>query len=312
LNEPPKNRVVVTGAAGFIGTRLVHRLADQAVLAVDVREPENSTLDGGVEFRLGAVAEPGVLDDIRAWTPDTIVHLASVTDSTIWDRDYMLDRNVGDFDRLIELAERLGARVVFASSAAVYGNGPVPMRETQEPSPHNPYALSKLMMEQRAEQARQRGLSLLALRFFNVYGPGEAHKQRSASMVFQIHRALTQGEAVRVFRDGNQRRDFIHVDDVVDGIVRAIDSDVEGVLNLGSGSPTTFNQLVTVLAEATGTPNQVTYLDEPTWEYQRETWACTRLAEQRLGFRARPIHDGVQDFVAQLQREVVPDGARHA
>lgn len=306
--------IAVTGAAGFIGTRVVRMLARQArrpVLAVDIRPPAPSTTDHHVEFRLGGVAEPAVLDGIRAHHPGTIVHLASVTDSTIWDREYMLDRNVGEFDRVLEVAELLGARVVFASSAAVYGNGPVPMRETQQPRPHNPYALSKFMMEQRAEQARRRGLSALALRFFNVYGPGEAHKQGSASMVFQLHRALTHGEPARVFRDGSQRRDFVHVDDVATAVLSAIDSGVAGVLNVGSGRPTTFNELVAMIAEATGTRGRVEYLDEPTWEYQRETWASEQLAEQQLGFRARPIVDGIRDFVAAASEEAGPDGAHH-
>jgi ADP-L-glycero-D-manno-heptose 6-epimerase len=282
------------------------------VLAIDIRQPALSTLGDQAGFRLGGIAEPAVLDDIRARDPHTIVHLASVTDSTIWDRDYMLDRNVGDCDRVLEVAEQLGARVVFASSAAVYGNGPAPMRETQRPRPHNPYALSKFIMEQHAEQARARGMSVLALRFFNVYGPGEAHKQRSASMVFQIYRALTHGEPARVFRDGSQRRDFVHVDDVATAVLTAIDSDVHGVLNIGSGRPTTFNELVAVIADATGATGRVEYIDEPMWEYQRETWASTRLAEQQLGFRARPIVDGIRDFVAAAAREVVPDGAHHA
>jgi ADP-L-glycero-D-manno-heptose 6-epimerase len=289
-------------------------LAQQArcpVLAIDIRQPGPSTLPWQAECRLGSLAEAAVLDDVRAWNPHTIVHLASVTDSTIWDRDYMLERNVGDCDRVLEVAEQVGARVVFASSAAVYGNGPAPMRETQPPQPHNPYALSKLMMERHAEQARARGVSVLALRFFNVYGPGEAHKQRSASMVFQIYRALSQGEPARVFRDGSQRRDFIHVDDVATAVLAAIDSDVDGVLNIGSGRPTTFNELVAVIADAAGASGQVEYLDEPAWEYQRQTWASTQLAERQLGFRARPIADGVRDFVAVATTEAVPDGANH-
>jgi len=307
--------IAVTGAAGFVGTRVMQLLAQRKrcpVLAIDIRPPAPSALGGQAEFRQGSIAEAAVLDDILARDPHTIVHLASVTDSTIWDRDYMLDRNVGDCDRVFEVAKQLGARVVFASSAAVYGNGPVPMRETQEPRPHNPYALSKFMMEQHAEQARAQGLPVLALRFFNVYGPGEAHKQRSASMVFQIHRALTRGEPARVFRDGGQRRDFVHVDDVATAVLTAIDSGVTGVLNVGSGRPATFNELVALIAGATGATGRVEYLDEPAWEYQRETWASTRLAEQQLGFRARRVPEGIRDFVAAATTEAVPDGAQHA
>lgn len=307
--------IAVTGAAGFIGTRVIEMLAQQTrcpVLAIDTRQPAPSALGSQAEFGLGSIAEAAVLDDIRARNPHTIVHLASVTDSTIWDRDYMLDRNVGDCDRVLEVAEQLGARVVFASSAAVYGNGPTPMRETHRPRPHNPYALSKFIMEQHAEQACARGMSVLALRFFNVYGVGEAHKQRSASMVFQIYSALTHGEPARVFRDGNQRRDFVHVDDVATAVLAAIDSDVDGVLNIGSGRPTTFNELVAIIADATGASGRVEYLDEPTWEYQRETWASTRLAERQLGIRARLIVDGIRDFVTAATTEAVPNDAQHA
>jgi ADP-L-glycero-D-manno-heptose 6-epimerase len=295
--------IVVTGATGFIGRRVVRRLAPDArrpFVAVDLHAHDFSNADPRVCLKVGDIAQPAMLHELQSLAPTVIVHLASVTNSMIWDRNFMLDRNVGDFDRILSLAESVGARVVFASSAAVYGNGPVPMRETQEPQPHNPYALSKLLMEQRAEKARQRGLSVLALRFFNVYGPGEAHKNASASMVFQVHQALTRGEAARVFRNGEHRRDFVHVDDVSAAIATAVDSDAEGIVNVGSGEATTFNELIAVIAETTGTAPRVEYIDEPTWEYQRQTWASLEHASECLGFRPRSLTEGIRDFVAEV------------
>jgi ADP-L-glycero-D-manno-heptose 6-epimerase len=299
--------ILVTGATGFIGRRVIRLLARESrrpLVAVDLHAGRFCDAESRVCVKVGNVAEPAMLDELRSLAPAVIVHLASVTNSMIWDREFMLDRNVGDFDSILGLAESVSARVVFASSAAVYGNGPVPMRETQELHPHNPYALSKLMMERRAEEARRRGLSVLALRFFNVYGPGEAHKKTSASMVFQIHGALTRGEPARVFRNGEQRRDFVHVDDVSAAVSAAVDSDVQGVVNVGSGEATSFNDLIAVIAEAAGTDPGVDYVDAPTWEYQRQTWASLEHASDCLGFHPRSLAEGIRDFVA----EVSPDG----
>lgn len=302
--ELPPGPIILTGAAGFIGRRVTRLLAGgperpaYPVLAADLVRPRVPT--PGVEWRVTSIADQEFLNEARSLAPSAIVHLASITNSMIQDRSHMLDRNVGEFEHLLGLAEAIGARVVFASSAAVYGNGAVPMREAQTPRPHNPYALSKHVMEQRAADAARRGLSVLALRFFNVYGPGEEHKQASASMVFQLHRALTRGEPVRVFRDGEQSRDFVHVDDVALAVRTALNPDVTGVLNIGSGQPTTFNELIAMLAAATATRPRVEYLDEPSWEYQRHTWASLELSRERLAFRPRPLHAGLRDLIRQV------------
>jgi ADP-L-glycero-D-manno-heptose 6-epimerase len=267
----------------------------QPLVGVDLTSPPGVL--PGVQWCQASVADQVFFDNIRSLRPSVIVHLASVTNTMIWDHAQMLDRNVGDFERIIEAAETCGARVVFASSSAVYGNGPVPMLESQEPQPHNPYALSKCMMEQRAAAARDRGLSVLALRFFNVYGPGEAHKRKSASMVFQLYRALISGKPVRVFRDGEQSRDFIYVDDVAAAVRTAVNSGAQGVVNVGTGEPTSFNKLIAVLAAATMTEPRIEYLDEPSWEFQRHTCASPDLAGRLLGLRPRPLAAGIPDFI---------------
>jgi nucleoside-diphosphate-sugar epimerase len=127
-------------------------------------------------------------------------------------------------------------------------------------------------------------------------------------VVFQIYQALTRGEPARVYRDGSQRRDFIYADDVATAVLAAVDRDVDGILNIGSDRPTTFNELVEVIADAAGVTGRVDYLDEPTWEYQHETWASAQLAQRQLGLRARPIHRGRPGLITAVSAEEVSNG----
>ena len=294
-------RVLVVGGAGFIGSRCVAALEarGRAVTVVDsFVSGRRTTLDPTAAVTIeGDPREPSVERSALDARPDAILYLGGVTDTRISDRKWMLAETVEPFGAVTGWARTARCRFVYASSAAIYGNGPVPMHEAQEPEPHNVYGWAKLAMEELADALLGEGLSVLGLRYFNVYGPGEAHKGDIASMVHQLALQLGDGDTVHLFEDGGQRRDFVHIDDVVRATLLALESPFEGVVNVGSGSEHSFSDLATTVARALGNGDfQCDFVPAPP-DYQARTLADTSRAAQDLGFDARvPFVEGVSSY----------------
>lgn len=307
--------LVVTGGAGFIGKHLVRSLGNQwpdaYLIIVDTLETGNAAGldDFQGDLLVDDVASPRITRMLVRHRPKVIVHLASITDTTVGDQRYMLQRNVEGFRQVLEVARRTGARLVYASSAAVYGNGAVPMREEQRRQPHNVYGVSKLIMENLASHYEHTyGVPSLGLRYFNVYGPGEDHKGRAASMVYQTYLALRASAPVQLYKYGEQRRDFVHVEDAVSATVLAVSSGATAVVNVGSGASPSFNEVVTTIADLVGSESpRIEYIDLPPWEYQSSTEANLDRATQVLGYRPRyGFRAGVEAYVHALGHHAVP------
>src|SRR5262249_35183921 len=159
-----------------------------------------------------------------------IFHQAAITDTTITDENRMRLVNVLGFESVLKYAAQTGSRIVYASSAAVYGNGPAPMRESQELEPLNSYARSKVESEQIGLRYHQKyGLPLIGLRYFNVYGRGENHKGHASSMIWQLMNRLESRRKPRLFKWGEQTRDQIYVKDVVQANLLAARCPVSGI-----------------------------------------------------------------------------------
>lgn len=220
-------------------------------------------------------------------TPTAVFHLGAITDTTVVDEPLMLRENVGGFERLLRACHACGCPLVYASSAATYGTPPqtsqrVPFPESAAGKPNNVYGFSKWLMEcehRRFEHSvvqsqlqpgpmlaalasamKRMGNSsdaprVVGLRYFNVFGPGESRKGKMASMIYQLATQMLAGKPPRIFADGAQARDQIHVDDVVACTLAAAGLGarrdvVPGVYNLGSGRATSFNEIVSALRAA--------------------------------------------------------------
>ncbi|MBI4129152.1 NAD-dependent epimerase/dehydratase family protein, partial [Candidatus Peregrinibacteria bacterium] len=209
--------LLVTGGAGFVGSRIAIALEHEGhdVTIVD-RTPHAGNLQ---EFR-GKILEADIsipeYFDSFVEKVDCVFHQAACTDTTVTDETFMRRQNVDAFLALLRWAERSGADVIYASSAAVYGTAPSPQQVGVAECPLNAYGRSKLMTD---EEVRRRiaasPIKIIGLRYFNVYGPGEAHKKHMASMIHRLAAQMHAGERPRIFTDGEQRRDQIYVDDVV-------------------------------------------------------------------------------------------------
>ncbi len=279
-------RCLVTGGAGFVGSNLAVRLealGHEVVVVDDLfsGRPDNLA-DFGGEFIRADVSQPF---DVPG-PFDAIFHQAAVTDPRHPDDDETWTRNTEGFQRIIALADSCDAKLVYASSASLYGNGPAPQREDQAPELLSTYARSKLWMDRTASRLAG-DMHIVGLRYFNVFGPREAHKGRPASMIYHLTRQLRRGQRPRIFRDGEQKRDHIYVADCVRANLLALKAP-SGVYNVGTGRATTFNEVVAWINEALGTDLPPEYIDNPYGSsYQTHTQADTALARERLGFSAK-------------------------
>ena len=257
---------LVTGAAGFVGSHLVKALNDQGhtdVIAVD-------DLTRGAKFEnlrdciLGDYldkAELRRLIEKDALPPLTaILHQGACADTMQRDGRYLMENNFTCSKELLHLALRRKTPFVYASSAAVYGLERDSREDPRQERPLNPYGWSKLVFDQYVRRVSAGAKStVIGLRYFNVYGPRERHKGRMASMVHQLWRQLAETGVARLFEgtdgygDGEQRRDFVFVEDVVKvNLAFAHGPARQGVLNLGTGRSASFNEVAQLIIAELG------------------------------------------------------------
>jgi ADP-L-glycero-D-manno-heptose 6-epimerase len=256
-------------------------------------------LDWEAQFDVpGQVTSEGWQSDVKC-----IYHLASITDTTVHDQALMVRRNVEGFRCVLRFALGNNIPVVYASSAATYGQADGVMREEQPAAPVNVYGFSKTVLDNLARQAAAHGLPVAGVRYFNVYGPHEAHKGKMASMVYQLYRQMAAGQRPRVFKSGEQMRDFVYVKDAVAGTIAAAESGRSGVYNIGSGRAISFNHVIELLNAALGLGLKPEYIDNPySAFYQNHTEADLTRSRFDLDYDPQwPPERGIADYVAWLK-----------
>lgn len=305
-------RALVTGGAGFVGANLALELERRSVEVVVLDDFSSGSFENLKGFEgdvvAGDVSRPEQWAD-RIGQVDVIFHEGAITDTTVTDQRRMMDVNVEGFRNILELAVKRGIeRVVYASSAAVYGSGPCPMKEDQLAEPMNVYGFSKKVMESVAWSVERKipALRVVGLRYFNVYGPREAAKAKLASMIWQLYGQMREGRRPRIFKHGEQFRDFIYVKDVVEANLRAAEAQASGVYNVCTGKPATFNRVIEVLNEVLQTRHKPEYFDNPYGFYQNQTQGDPSAARTGLKFESRfSIEDGIRDYFG---RKGIPAG----
>jgi UDP-glucose 4-epimerase len=251
-------RVLITGGAGFIGSHLAHYLYSQGHY---VRVLDNMTSGDPDRLPPDIFTKRGDVRDIPTlWSllqgVDVVYHLAalvSVPASILYPRDYN-DVNVGGTVSLLEACRDVGVgRVVLASSAAIYGDQPnQPVNENALPAPAAPYAVTKMAAEQYLfTMGNLVGFQAVSLRIFNAYGPGQPLPPTHGPVIPYLMQQTAQNGSAIVFGDGEQTRDFVYIDDVVQALVAAgVASGVDRqIINIGSGQETSINQAAEAIGE---------------------------------------------------------------
>ena len=318
--------VLVTGGSGFIGSNLAleiqRRFPEAQVTTLD--DFRSSSFKNLIGFKGETLAydcaQREWLEIFRNRPCDVIFHLASITDTTVLDEKKMIFDNVEGFRNILELASAKKSEVIYASSAGVYGNGvapggtagggsqDTPMKEEDGGKPNNVYGFSKWVMDQLA-QGYEGKLKIVGLRYFNVFGPGESFKGLAASMIYQLAQQMLAGKRPRIFKWGEQRRDFIYVKDVVEATLRAREAKHNTVLNIGTGQSNSFNEVIDALNEGLGTRLEPDYFDNPYNFYQDFTQADMTRTRREIGFEAKfTTREGILDYV---RNHLLPAGQTH-
>jgi UDP-glucuronate 4-epimerase len=312
----------VTGAAGFIGSWLTERLLGRGdeVVGLDnfdpfydraLKERNLETARGNDAFRLveGDLRNRSDVDALFSdGVFDAVVHLAAkagVRPSLADPAGYYETNLIGTSNLLEAMREAGCRRLVFASSSSVYGNNrKVPFHEDDRvDAPISPYAATKKAGEELCHVYHAvHGFSILALRFFTAYGP----RQRPEMAIHAFTRRLFEGEPIPVFGDGSMERDFTYIDDVVDGVVSALDhvlgTETFDILNLGESEPIRLSRLVSALERATGREAAIDRREVPPGDVDR-TFADVSRARRLLGYEPHVgIDEGLRRFVEWYRR----------
>ncbi len=296
-------KILVTGGAGFIGSNLAPVL---------VKEHDVTVLDN---FHTGSA---GNLDDVKNEIAiiddssgnigeqlsnsdlDVIFHLGIPSSSPMYKENPMLVGSaINDAISVFEFAKKTGAKVVFASSSSLYNGLPTPNLEDMDVMVTDYYTEARLGIERVAELYHKLyGISIVGLRFFSVYGPNERAKGIYANIVSQFLWEMQDGRIPVIYGDGEQTRDFVFVSDVVRACILAMENDVSGVFNVGTGVSHSFNDVVVALNGVLGTDIEPRYIDNPMKNYVAHTLADLTKVKDALGFSSEySLEEGIREIV---------------
>jgi ADP-L-glycero-D-manno-heptose 6-epimerase len=317
--------IFVTGGAGFIGSNIVARLAEDLSLDVVVcdrlREAELGKWRNIAKHPIGDFVAPEDMFDWleKRWRDvEAVVHMAAVSSTTEPDADKIVHSNFTLSRDLFRWAADRQRRLIYASSAATYGDGAYGFDDDNSFEalarlrPLNTYGWSKAMFDAFAARQAQRDYAppqWVGLKFFNVYGPNEEHKHAMKSVASQIFPKVVEGHAVQLFKsyrkdvaDGGQLRDFVYVRDAAEVVAWLVaNPQVSGIYNLGSGRARSFEDMARAVFDAAGRPVQIEYSSMPPAirdKYQYFTEArMDRLQAAGYAQPFTPLEEGIADYV---------------
>ena len=312
--------IVVTGSNGFIGSNLIKGLNKEGykdIIAVD--DHSNPELKENIahcdiqeyveidEFLRDVQQNKIDGSDLRA-----IFHQGACSNTMEWDAEYLYKNNLLYSKELLNLSKQSNTPLIYASSASVYGSGKVFEESLENEDPINLYAYSKFKFDQLVRQElNQNHTQIVGLRYFNIYGPQENHKGNMASVAYHLHNQLKSNNKIKLFEgsdgfdDGEQRRDFIYVEDVVKVNLWFLKNiKISGIFNVGTGKSQTFNDVANAVIDWNG-KGKIEYIKFPEnlkGAYQSFTEAnISKLREAGYNDEFLSVQEGVKCYLDSLE-----------
>jgi ADP-L-glycero-D-manno-heptose 6-epimerase len=318
-----KKTILITGGAGFIGSNLAFYFQENfpksKVVVFDCFRNNETFPNGNIksfghynnligfkgEVICGNINIKTDYSIIENYKFDFIFHNAAISDTRVYDQEIIMKTNVNSFYYLLEIAKKNNSVLIYASSAATYGSQASPQTVGHE-HPENPYGFSKYIMDQIANQYSRENpnMSIVGLRFFNVYGPGELYKETTASMVLQLGLQILDGKAPRLFHESDKiYRDFIYILDVVQASIKACTSKQNGVYNIGTGKSRSFQEIADILQKELKTNLGNDFFSNPFDGYQAHTQA--NITSSKINFDFVPtisLEQGIKSYIPEIKR----------
>jgi len=315
--------ILITGGAGFIGSNLAfyfqENYPNSQLVVFDCFRSEAVLTNGNLhslghyknligfkgDIICGNINNKTDLMLLNKYKFDYIFHQAAISDTRVHNQEMIMQTNVNSFYDLLEKTINDDAVLVYASSASTYGNLPSPQSVGRE-KPENPYGYSKYSMDQIASRIMNENtdLCIAGLRYFNVYGPREFYKGKTASMVIQLGHQILDGKAPRLFNGSDQiLRDFVYIEDVIQANIKACSPKKSGIYNVGTGKPRSFKDIADILQKEFGTDLGIDYFSNPYDGYQMNTQADISDSQVYLGFKPRvSLEEGIKAYIPEIKQ----------
>ena len=315
--------ILITGGAGFIGSNLAfyfqNNYPNSHVVVFDCFRSEATFANGNLQSfghyknligftgdvvcgNINSKSDLALLSDYKF---DYIFHQAAISDTRVYDQEIVMQTNVNSFYDLLDKAKKDYSVMVYASSAATYGSLPSPQTVGKE-NPENPYGFSKYAMDQIAYRYSDDNpdMTIVGLKFFNVYGPREYYKAKTSSTVIQFGHQILDGKAPILFEGSDKiLRDFINIDDVLQANIKACNPKQNGTYNVGTGNPRSFQDIADILQKELGTDLGTQYIPNPYNGYQMHTQADISTSQISLGFEpVVSLEEGIKAYIPDIKR----------
>jgi ADP-L-glycero-D-manno-heptose 6-epimerase len=322
-NDLENKMILITGGAGFIGSNLAFYFQKNhpkaKVVVLDMFRSGETLSNGNLksfghfknligfsgEIISGDINDKDLLLDLEInYNFDYIFHEAAISDTTALEQDLMIRTNVNAYKDLLDLAVAHDANMIYASSAATYGNASSPQTVGNE-NPQNVYGFSKLSMDNLSkEYMKNTDISIVGLRYFNVYGAKEFFKNTTASMVLQFGHQLLAGKNPRLFEGSDKiLRDFIYIEDIIQANIKAMHPKESGIYNVGTAKARSFQDIVDILQKELGTSLKCEYIPNPfIGSYQFHTQANIESTKKMLDYTPSfEMEDGIKAYANEIK-----------
>ena len=316
-----ESTILITGGAGFIGSNLAFyfqkNYPDACIVIFDCFRSEETLSNGNLrsfghyqnllgflgDVICGNIDNKNDLKLLDRYKFDFIFHHAAISDTRVYDQEIIMRTNVNSFYEILNRTKKDNATLVYASSGAVYGSLQSPQKIGKE-MPENPYGYSKFLMDQIAKRFSSENplIKVIGLRFFNVYGPRELYKSRTASMIIQLGHQILDGKPPRLFENSHQiYRDFIYIEDVIQANIKSCSASQNGTYNVGTGIARSFQDIADILQKELKTDFNIEYFPNPYEGYQIHTQADISSTVKNISFEPDySLEEGIKSYIPDI------------